>query len=86
MYCAIHDRRSPARQAFTARPELLVHIDTVTRYRNTRGSHYEPTAGLGDERAMAAQVERSTRYVIGTLGDAFFGDHDNGKTQAKVSK
>lgn len=86
LYFANHDRRSPARQVFVAHPDLLVHIDTVTRYRNTHGSHYEPAAGLRDEPAMAAQVERSTRYVIGALGDAFFGNRDHVKTQAKVSQ
>jgi hypothetical protein len=84
MFCAIHNRRSPARDAFTKNRELLVHIDTVTRYRNTRGSHYQPSAELGDQHAMATQVARSTRYVVGVLGKAFFGDRQNGKeTQSK---
>lgn len=79
MFCAIYSRHSPARDALSTQRELLAHIDTVTRYRNTRGSHYEPLAGLGDERAMASQVERSTRYVVRSLGRAFFGDREHGK-------
>jgi len=74
LYCAMYDRTSAARAAFRADREILVHIDTVTTYRNRRGSHYEPSAGLGNEPAMATQVERSTRQVVAVLGASFFGD------------
>lgn len=74
MFCAVHDRSSPARKAFGTCPDLLVHIDTMTRYRNTHGSHYDPRAEFTDQSTMADQIEKSTRQVLSVLGQAFFGD------------
>jgi hypothetical protein len=81
IYCAKYDLRSPARDAFKQCGDLLVHIDTVTRYRNTHGGHYDASARSEGQNAMAAQVERSMRKVIGVLGQAFFGEKGNGEKQ-----
>ena len=75
IYIAKCDIHSPARKAFARCPDLLVHIDTVTRYRNAHGGHYDVSVGLGDQAVMAAQVERSTRRVVDVLGNAFFGEN-----------
>lgn len=74
MFCAVHDRSSSARKAFAACPDILVHIDTVTRFRNTHGGHYDRRADFRDQSTMAEQIDKSTRQVVSTLGQSFFGD------------